>query len=292
MRTARLPVGLVASLFLAGCGGQAAAPIDGGGDGAGSAAFDASLPADTGASDAPALFGDVYLPSEDANSPPPRGDGAPLPIACDHVCPQGCCLADNTCVSPGTASACGFGGATCVACPAGDVCGGGACVHPQPDCGPTNCIGCCVDANTCATTGREGVACGSGGQACDRCVASQQTGACIPLADGGGLCGPCYPNCGGCCVGGDCLPGVSQTECGSFGETCHACTGGAQCVLVDTGGVCVVPEAGACGPATCAGCCDGDVCAIGDQFVACGTGGAVCLDCAVYEKSCIASACQ
>ncbi|HEY3818167.1 MAG TPA: hypothetical protein VGL81_13400 [Polyangiaceae bacterium] len=291
---------LLFALFalFAGCGGHAASAVDGGADGPGSTALDASVGgADAGASDAPALFGDVYLPPADATSPPPTGDGAPLPTGCDHVCPQGCCLPDNSCVSPGTASACGAGGDPCIVCAPGDSCGNGACVHPQPDCGPTNCAGCCVDASTCATTGRDDVACGGGGQACARCLPAEQAGGCVPQPDGGGACSSCFP-CGGCCVAGgpgdplECLMGISQTECGSLGETCHACTGGTQCTYGGTGGVCVMPEAGACGPATCPGCCDGDVCAVGDQLVACGKGGAACVDCGVYATACVASTCQ
>jgi hypothetical protein len=290
MRSARLATRLLPLFLFAACGGHQAAPSDGG-DGPGSTALDASVSGDAGASDAPSLFGDVYLPLDDAKSPPPSGDGAPPPTACVHDCPDGCCLADNSCVSPGTASACGFGGDPCTVCATGDLCQSGACVHPEPDCGPTNCAGCCVDGSTCATTGRDDVACGEGGQACQRCLPSEQAGICVPQADGGGACSTCFP-CGGCCVAGDCLPGISQTECGSSGENCHACTGGAQCASGGTGGVCVMPEAGACGPSTCTGCCDGDVCAVGDQLVACGTGGAACLDCAVYGMVCTAAACQ
>jgi hypothetical protein len=118
--------------------------------------------------------------------------------------------------------------------------------------------------------------------------------ACISGPDGGAFCSRCGASalCGGCCLDGACLLGLSQSQCGSGAEDCVACTGGEQRVFAGTGGACVVPEAGACGPANCAGCCDGNVCAVGDQVIACGAGGAECVNCGIYGQACASGACQ
>jgi hypothetical protein len=172
---------------------------------------------------------------------------------------------------------------------------GGACFRPQPDCGPSNCAGCCQGTSLCAD-GTDGVACGRSGEQCQRCVTAEGGGACVPEPGGGGQCGgyaTChYPNCHGCCSSVTyCALGLSQSACGSNGETCHACTGGQQCApSANGGGECV--DAGACGPQNCPGCCQGDLCAIGNQDVACGTGGAVCVDCANSAQKCGAGTCQ
>lgn len=54
------------------------------------------------------------------------------------------------------------------------------------------------------------------------------------------------------------------------------------------GGLCKVP----CSPATCNGCCDGDVCAVGNQDIACGTGGEACADCTAMHYTCISATCM
>jgi hypothetical protein len=267
------------SLLLAGCGGQAASTDGGASDGG-----------DAGKTlDATTIV--------DATPDSRILDEAEAP--CARSCPDGCCLPDNTCLTSPTADACGGGGELCVSCATGETCQAGACVRSQPGCGPSNCAGCCLDASTCATTGRSDFACGSGGGSCEQCVPSQDSGACAPDPDGGGICGgtgSCnFRNCGTCCVGGDCSTyGLSQTQCGTNGENCQACTGGERCESTGGagGGQCVLPPDGGCGPLTCNGCCDGDVCAVGTQQVACGTGGVTCLDCALYGRTCQAGACQ
>ncbi len=109
---------------------------------------------------------------------------------------------------------------------------------------------------------------------------------CLPLLTGGGFCPTCESTCGGCCLGSLCILGLTQAECGRGAEACHACTGGDQCVANGTGGACVMPEAGACGPSNCPGCCEGNVCAMGNQVIACGTGGAECINCGIYGETC------
>jgi hypothetical protein len=46
-----------------------------------------------------------------------------------------------------------------------------------------------------------------------------------------------------------------------------------------------------CSTATCTGCCDGNVCAQGDQDLACGSGGAACQDCTKDHLTCVDNGC-
>lgn len=88
----------------------------------------------------------------------------------------GCCNFSNPILClPGTATfRCGFGGATCMGCPAGQQCrpllydAGGVCV-PNDTCDPATCTGCCI-GNLCAQ-GNQSNACGIGGVACQDCGA-------------------------------------------------------------------------------------------------------------------------
>lgn len=195
-------------------------------------------------------------------------------------CAQGCCQ-DGTCIrfTAQTTQACGFGGIACETCKPGGQCIKGACMYPQPGCGPANCAGCCVDANMC-TDGTSGDACGHGGQACQAC------GDCIPRSGGGGSCHlACGPsNCEGCCQGDSCLLGESADACGTQGQACATCAPGETCSALggSIGGICKAP----CSPATCNGCCHGDVCAVGNQDIACGRGGATCADCTSTKSVC------
>jgi hypothetical protein len=167
-------------------------------------------------------------------------------------------------------------------------------LHPQPNCGPSNCPGCCQGPSLCAV-GSHNVDCGRNGQQCERCVPAEGTGACVPEPGGAGQCGGAgtchFPGCAGCCNATFCDTGVNQNLCGSNGESCHACMAGQQCVPTQTsGGMCA--DAGACGPQNCPGCCHGQVCAYGNQDVACGIGGSVCFDCAISGWKCVAGACK
>lgn len=258
----------------------------------------------------------------------------------------GCCQG-SMCVGPSdqTNAVCGLFGATCHACETGSYCGKAGCVRPQPRCGPGNCAGCCTSQLDCAE-GTQGDACGFAGQACQGCPGSNKgTGSCVPRLGGGGACNAqrqCDPsNCNGCCLGDECVIGVTDPQCGSGGAACGACAKGQTCVAdaLAVGGVCRFPpfcsyqncstccvgdqcmpgntstECGkyaqsceSCNPGgwvcvdnqcappcaanNCAGCCDGNVCAVGTQAIACGTGGIACVDCKVNRETCTAGACQ
>jgi hypothetical protein len=207
-----------------------------------------------------------------------------------EVCPTGCCTAEGLCVSPSTSSACGYGGEACTECPAGASCVGGACLTPVPNCGPSNCAGCCQGPDLCAS-GTAVAACGQGGQACSRCAPYS----CAPQLGGGGQCGICYRDCYGCCGTEStlyCSRGLYQDECGSNGEDCTACAADQQCAPASTSGGTCVPANPACNATNCTGCCQGDICAVGDQDVACGAQGANCVDCASYKTVCTQGGCS
>jgi hypothetical protein len=83
----------------------------------------------------------------------------------------------------------------------------------------------------------------------------------------------CDPSsCDGCCQGNTCVSGSDDTACGSGGEACQSCSGGAC-----QDGTC---QALACAD-TCDGCCAGEVCQPGGAADACGAGGAECAACPV-----------
>lgn len=229
-----------------------------------------------GSADAP-----FDAPEADARVPP---DGA--------VC-VGCWKGSN-CIplASTTVHECGFGG-PCVACPGPDAkCFKGACSFSDPGCTASNCSGCCLDANTCSN-GLSADACGSGGLECQGC-GPEETGFFIPCApqDGGG--GKCQPACNsgacpGCCDGAECRLGQSGTSCGTLGATCTACPSGEFCKEngPGSGGVCQAP----CAPGNCAGCCENDVCAVGTQDIACGSGGESCVDCTASHDQCGSGTC-
>lgn len=258
---------------------------------------EADAAADTSTADAPwigadspshdAESGDAVVPPVDAR-PDASNDG---PSGGCGPCLAGCCDG-TTCVDLGAQSAttCGFGGAACGSCGASGRCLKGACFHPQPNCDGTNCPGCCLDSNTCGD-GIAGDACGFGGHACQGCGPLASFKKCV-LHDGGG--GSCQAtcdgsNCHGCCDGTTCLLGQSQSSCGELGAACTACPTGQLCKVqgASAGGSCAVP----CSPASCKGCCAGDVCAVGDQDIACGLGGGACANCSTSHLSCAAGAC-
>jgi hypothetical protein len=200
--------------------------------------------------------------------------------ACGPANCRGCCVSPNMCVNGTDVHACGVGGLDCETCgPGAGPCvpqadGGGLCGGVQT-CTPDNCSsGCCV-GNLCLVTGRSDSACGWMGQACvacapgETCVGSQCQKP--PFCVGG-------VNCGGCCLGNQCVKGNADNACAwaaaSVGDRCLDCT--AQGLFCHNG-YCTP----GCSPSNCAGCCSGNVCATGTQVVACGVGGVACNDCTV-----------
>jgi hypothetical protein len=271
-------------------GSDAAASTDGTGVGAGGALDGRGGALDVG-SDVP-QFGGSDGNSVDAPSfedSPSKGLDATsdAPGSCENC--GGCCQG-TTCVEGESPDACGIYGAECVACPPGGSCFKGACAFPQPDCGPSNCAGCCMDANTCSY-GIAVDACGFGGQECEGCGPGSLN-PCVARPDGGGICQPvCGPeSCRGCCDGTSCLLGQSEPSCGTQGETCTTCVEGESCILQGDGlgGSCQLP----CSAATCAGCCSSDVCAVGSQDLACGVGGETCVDCTSNQLRCLSGVCH
>jgi hypothetical protein len=207
---------------------------------------------------------------------------------------KGCCVGDK-CLPGDVATACGTGGAACDSCATGQGCraessGGGKC-EGAVACGPTTCAGCCNAAGQCVN-GSDTTACGSGGGKCAACSLAQ-----VCVADGlpnartcqeQTACGP--SNCAGCCVGNQCVTATTPQACGIKGEACKACGPNLVC---GPGGTCV-PASSGCNSLDCPGCCVGDVCAFGNQDNACGSGGALCQNCAnqAPARVCQGGSCQ
>ena len=237
-------------------------------------------------SDVPTLFGDS---SSFEDSPLPGRDAAPDGSTTCGDCP-GCCQG-TVCLRGESTDACGIYGYACVACPHGASCFKGACSIPDPNCGPSNCAGCCLDANTCSF-GTAPDACGFGGADCQGCGSANDLMACVPQAGGGGSCLPTCDttNCHGCCDGATCLLGQSESSCGAMGQACASCVSGESCILQGdgNGGICQLP----CSPSSCAGCCASDVCAVGTQDLACGVGGETCVDCTPGHLRCLSGVCH
>lgn len=150
------------------------------------------------------------------------------------------------------------------------------CVRNE-QCLPSNCPGCCVDDQVCAT-GNLATRCGAGGAACRACPAGQ-------ICGDGRCVDPCGPaNCTGCCsAGGQCVGGASDTLCGQGGGLCATCSGDQQCA----GGRCV-PR---CGPGNCTGCCAANgVCVTATSNESCGRSGQRCVACGGAQR-CDAGAC-
>ena len=230
--------------------------------------------------------------STSADASPPTKDAANSDATTVDSSPGSCtscvgCCEGDTCISLAneTASMCGFSNVACHACASkADQCVKGACMHPQPNCGTSNCAGCCVDANNCSD-GLSADACGFGGAECQGCG----KGACVPTSTGGSCGSTCGPgNCKGCCDNGKCLLGQSDSSCGNSGDACVACKAPETCLVLgpSIGGTCRAP----CSTSTCAGCCDGEVCAVGDQDIACGVGGEACADCTPHK--CVSGKCS
>jgi hypothetical protein len=130
------------------------------------------------------------------------------------------------------------------------------------------CVPCntgCFDQNAVCQPGTAAAACGTGGNVCTACSASQlcQNQSCVAR--------PCSP---GCVDGaGACQPGTTAGACGMNGNACVACPAGQIC----QGQTCVVPP---CSP----GCTDATgACQPGTTDAACGFGGNVCEACAGGE---------
>ncbi|HEY5146170.1 MAG TPA: hypothetical protein VII82_05360 [Polyangiaceae bacterium] len=165
---------------------------------------------------------------------------------------------------------------------------------PPGPCGPFTCQnGCCQADGTCfvATPGAANTPCGSNGEACTTCASGES---CLGAACQRDLGEPCTPaNCAGCCLVGSvasgkivstlpqCYDGTQDAFCGSGAGLCERCSpvmNGGHCVAdAPSGGHC--EEVGQCNASNCAGCCLGNVCAEGQQNIACGIRGAACQDC-------------
>ena len=151
---------------------------------------------------------------------------------------------------------------------------------PDARCSPGNCPnGCCNSEGFCVDPPTNEF-CGGHGEVCFSCGAGQcEVESCSTMVNN---CGP--SNCGGCCVGTGmtslCISGTFSIMCGAGGTECTACAPGEACRAVgfDAGGYCQA-NSGGCTPDNCTGCCVGDVCAQGDQSVACGFGGEACNTC-------------
>ncbi len=212
---------------------------------------------------------------------------------CDATNCDGCCVGDK-CLPGDVASACGAKGAQCDACAAGQICravgGGGGQCEGTSQCGPQNCGGCCNKAGQCVI-GTDTTACGKQGQSCDACASDE---ICVP--DGQPNARTCQPqqtcgpaNCPGCCVGNQCVVSTTPLACGTNGQACKTCGPNQVCNAL---GECVAGSV--CNPATCAGCCVGDICAVGSQQNACGSGGALCQNCSNQNppRVCQSGSCQ
>lgn len=111
---------------------------------------------------------------------------------------------------------------------------------PPPECGPSNCSGCCDASGTCISSpgSPTAAACGGRGGLCEVCAKGQVCDAtalrCVMPAPE--ACGP--SNCAdGCCVGNTCRRGVdsqSATACGRGGQACLDCTAAKPAQFCDT----------------------------------------------------------
>jgi hypothetical protein len=201
------------------------------------------------------------------------------------TCIDGCCQG-GTCILATSEKACGTFGEVCSICAPNETCKSG-CFRVQPSCGPDNCPGCC-DGDKCYP-GTNFAACGAGGQACEDCHGKAP---CIATGTGG-RCGGAPCDCpSGCCLEGQCMTGDTDAVCGGENRYCDDCTliGNTCAALAPMEHRCL-NLAGTC-YASCGGCCYGDVCAVGDQDIACGVKGAACSNCAFMGKKCVSGACE
>lgn len=141
-----------------------------------------------------------------------------------------------------------------------------SCGQPTTTCGPNNCTGCC-NAGVCVTADKlTDAACGSSGNACSNCTASQQTcnmstKSCIgsnvtgggtsgtgggSATAGGNTAGSGGTGGGSASAGGTATGGGSATRQACDILTNPTCPNGAECVLNDVNG-----SAGTCIPGAC-----------------------------------------
>jgi hypothetical protein len=191
---------------------------------------------------------------------------------------------------------------------AGDAGAGPAGYFPDGSCGFATCpSGCCTPDGFCVHDHTTSVFCGLGGRQCFSCapnICLESVSAGYPgTVDSVGVCirpqTSCgASNCNGCCIDtpGDplgrvsCVLRGSVDSCGFGGGPCTACQPNEHCLSTSTGAShCQVNDP--CGPGNCAGCCAGDICAAGDQDIACGYAGVPCQSCS-DGGGCVASICQ
>ncbi len=164
---------------------------------------------------------------------------------------------------------------------------------PPGGCSYATCSGCCDSSGGCHQDS-DTSACGGQGEQCLVCNQLCIDGICLsPTSD----CGP--SNCTGCCLGNDvCTDGLHAGACGSGGMQCESCnpaTGGGKCAPSTSGAgvACEFPTSAVCNDAICpTGCCVGDLCVVGTQDVACGSGGIGCQDCTQNGRTCIGRTCS
>jgi hypothetical protein len=213
-------------------------------------------------------------------TPPPCGPGT-----CD-----GCCDAQGACRFGDESDACGAGGQLCTDCTAtGEGCVNGACQGPPPPCGPGNCGGCCDAAGNCVA-GTSHTACGTAGNACQACTSQGKV-----CTQPGNYCA-FFPSCGpftcpaGCCdSAGKCQNGVTNSACGTNGQSCKDCTATGQSCAAS--GFCY--SGPHCGPDNCAGCCTANGnCLSGASSGQCGQFGKLCDNCNAKGQTCIGQVCS
>lgn len=188
-------------------------------------------------------------------------------IQCSPANCDGCCSDSGACVPlTGQSNAsCGVEGAACRTCTPGNACTFGKCVGAA-DCGPSTCDGCCSSGACISLSQTSAENCGSGGEACDACLAGQSCSA--GSCGGSGCNATSCPT--GCCSSGACIQRANQStsQCGNNGAGCVACSAGQTC----GGGSCQ----NACGNIGQA-CCGGNICFTGQcnggNCTGSGTGG-------------------
>ncbi len=192
----------------------------------------------------------------------------------------GCC-SGGACITAPNATACGTGGQQCLACNAGESCMFGACTKGA-SCGPSNCSTGCCQGGMCVL-GSSHTACGKGGQKCANCTSSGKTCKSQACSGGSTTCGP--GKCAGCCKGGMCLTGNTDSVCGKGGNACANCAAsGKKC---DAATKTCKGGSTTCGASNCnTGCCKNNQCHPGNSVTVCGKGGKSCQNCQAFGKKC------
>lgn len=237
---------------------------------------------------------ETYDPPEvDSGTPPPP------PATCTpQSCPRGCCDSAGACRAGTARDACGTRGESCDDCPREGfpVCdtSSRSCARVVDRCDEASCPdGCCslVNGSSVCLRGDSANACGKGGESCQDCAdaglaCDGQSGACTGLPCNAETC----PT--GCCLGNQCLDGLSPTTCGGAGAECENCDAtGRDCTPNAQGGGGVCSGTPFCAPDNCSGCCEGDFCLPGGDVTACGGGAAACDVCDANEE-CVLGQCQ